>query len=78
LPDTEKPLPDMTGPRLVYFAAGRTLLSWVRMALGLMAFGFEYYELPERRSTSSLVWRSRSIWSSRCESRSTSARSASP
>jgi putative membrane protein len=32
--------PDTTGPRLVYFAAERTLLSWVRAALGLMAFGF--------------------------------------
>ena len=28
------------GPRLVYFAAERTLLGWVRTALGLMAFGF--------------------------------------
>ena len=29
-----------TGPQLVYFAAERTLLGWVRTALGLMAFGF--------------------------------------
>lgn len=28
------------GSQLVYFAAERTLLSWVRTALGLMAFGF--------------------------------------
>ena len=40
MPDTDKPQPDMTGPRLVYFAAERTLLTWVRTALGLMAFGF--------------------------------------
>ena len=40
MPQTDKPQPDMTGPRLVYFAAERTLLSWVRVALGLMAFGF--------------------------------------
>lgn len=40
MPDTAKPQPDMTGPHLVYFAAERTLLSWVRAALGLMAFGF--------------------------------------
>jgi putative membrane protein len=33
-------LPDSTGSRLVYFAAERTLLGWVRTALGLMAFGF--------------------------------------
>ena len=29
-----------TGSQLVYFAAERTLFSWVRAALGLMIFGF--------------------------------------
>lgn len=29
-----------TGRRLVYFSAERTLMSWVRAALGLMALGF--------------------------------------
>jgi putative membrane protein len=33
-------LPDQAGARLVYFAAERTLLSWVQAALGLMVFGF--------------------------------------
>lgn len=33
-------LSDRTGARLVYFAAERTLLSWMRAALGLMIFGF--------------------------------------
>jgi putative membrane protein len=32
--------PQEAGQRLVYFAAERTLLGWVRTALGLMAFGF--------------------------------------
>ena len=32
--------PQEAGPKLVYFAAERTLLGWVRTALGLMAFGF--------------------------------------
>jgi putative membrane protein len=32
--------PQEAGPALVYFAAERTLLGWVRTALGLMAFGF--------------------------------------
>jgi putative membrane protein len=31
---------ETTGRRLVYFAAERTLLAWVRSALGLMALGF--------------------------------------
>jgi len=38
--NNDRPLSDKSGPRLVYFAAERTLLSWVRTALGLMAFGF--------------------------------------
>ena len=33
-------IPERTGSRLVYFAAERTLLSWMRAALGLMIFGF--------------------------------------
>ena len=32
--------PDQTGPRLVYFAAERTLLSWVRASLSLIVLGF--------------------------------------
>ncbi len=32
--------PETTGGRLVYFAAERTLMAWVRTALGLMALGF--------------------------------------
>ncbi len=32
--------PDETGKRLVYFAAERTLMAWIRSALGLMALGF--------------------------------------
>lgn len=40
MPHNDTPSSDMSGPRLVYFAAERTLLSWVRTALGLMAFGF--------------------------------------
>ena len=31
---------DTTGRRLVYFAAERTLMAWIRTALGLMALGF--------------------------------------
>ena len=31
---------ETSGDRLVYFAAERTLLSWVRVGLGLMALGF--------------------------------------
>ena len=31
---------ETTGRRLVYFAAERTLMAWVRSALGLMALGF--------------------------------------
>ncbi|BDV42991.1 hypothetical protein GURASL_19140 [Geotalea uraniireducens] len=31
---------EMNGRRLVYFAAERTLLTWVRIALTLMGFGF--------------------------------------
>jgi len=32
--------PQEAGQRLVYFAAERTLLGWIRTALALMAFGF--------------------------------------
>jgi putative membrane protein len=32
--------PETIGRRLVYFAAERTLMAWVRSALGLMALGF--------------------------------------
>lgn len=31
---------ETSGDRLVYFAAERTLLSWIRAGLGLMALGF--------------------------------------
>ena len=31
---------EVTGQRLVYFAAERTLMAWIRAALGLMALGF--------------------------------------
>lgn len=31
---------ETTGRRLVYFAAERTLMAWIRTALGLMALGF--------------------------------------
>ena len=31
---------DTSAQRLVYFAAERTLMAWVRTALGLMALGF--------------------------------------
>ena len=31
---------DETGRQLVYFAAERTLMAWVRTALSLMALGF--------------------------------------
>jgi putative membrane protein len=38
----QQPGPDQAeiGRRLVYFAAERTLMSWVRAALGLMGLGF--------------------------------------
>jgi putative membrane protein len=32
--------PETIGRRLVYFAAERTLMAWVRAALGMMALGF--------------------------------------
>jgi putative membrane protein len=32
--------PETSGRRLVYFAAERTLMAWIRSALGLMALGF--------------------------------------
>ena len=38
--DTDGPIANPTGPYLVYFAAERTLLAWIRAALGLMALGF--------------------------------------
>jgi putative membrane protein len=38
---TENPSsPETTEHRLVYFAAERTLMAWVRTALGVMALGF--------------------------------------
>jgi len=37
---TEQPDTQETGRRLVYFAAERTLMAWIRTALGLMALGF--------------------------------------
>ncbi|MEJ2362822.1 MAG: DUF202 domain-containing protein [Gammaproteobacteria bacterium] len=41
MPDNSPELEQLTNAhRLVYFAAERTLLSWVRAALGLMALGF--------------------------------------
>ena len=36
----ERSAQETTGRRLVYFAAERTLMAWVRTALGLMALGF--------------------------------------
>jgi len=39
--DQERDAEQLTNVRrLVYFAAGRTLMAWVRSALGLMALGF--------------------------------------
>ena len=32
--------PDVIGRRLVYYAAERTLMAWIRSSLGLMALGF--------------------------------------
>jgi putative membrane protein len=32
--------PEETGRRLVYFAAERTLMAWIRTSLGIMALGF--------------------------------------
>jgi len=36
----DRSAPETTGRRLVYFAAERTLMAWIRTALGLMALGF--------------------------------------
>ena len=36
----DKPTSEETGRRLIYFAAERTLMAWVRTALGIMALGF--------------------------------------
>jgi putative membrane protein len=36
----EESSPETSGRRLVYFAAERTLMAWIRSALGLMALGF--------------------------------------
>jgi putative membrane protein len=38
--DDDSSDPVTTGRRLVYFAAERTLMAWIRSALGLMALGF--------------------------------------
>ena len=37
---SNSPDQETVGRRLVYFAAERTLMSWIRAALGLMALGF--------------------------------------
>ena len=37
---TEPSDPETNARRLVYFAAERTLMAWIRSALGLMALGF--------------------------------------
>ncbi len=38
--DNDGPIANRTGQYLVYFAAERTLMAWIRAALGLMALGF--------------------------------------
>lgn len=38
--DKDGPTANPTGQYLVYFAAERTLMAWIRAALGLMALGF--------------------------------------
>jgi inner membrane protein YidH len=38
--DSDGSAADRTGQYLVYFASERTLLAWIRAALGLMALGF--------------------------------------
>jgi len=39
-PDEALPTANPVGQYLVYFAAERTLMAWIRAALGLMALGF--------------------------------------
>jgi putative membrane protein len=39
-PEDKRPRKETSGDRLVYFAAERTLLSWIRVSLGFMALGF--------------------------------------
>ncbi len=39
-PDEHLPTANPVGQYLVYFAAERTLMAWIRAALGLMALGF--------------------------------------
>ena len=39
-PDPELPVAERAGRHLVYFAAERTLMAWIRAALALMALGF--------------------------------------
>lgn len=39
-PDKDGARSNRTGQYLVYFAAERTLMAWIRAALGLMALGF--------------------------------------
>jgi len=39
-PEDKQPRKETSGDRLVYFAAERTLLSWIRVSLGFMALGF--------------------------------------
>jgi len=39
-PDEPLPTANPVGQYLVYFAAERTLMAWIRAALGLMALGF--------------------------------------
>jgi len=45
---------ETTGRRLIYFAAERTLMAWIRVALGLMALGFviDRFDLVVRQMTS--------------------------
>jgi putative membrane protein len=38
--EDKRPRKETSGDRLVYFAAERTLLSWIRISLGFMALGF--------------------------------------
>jgi len=40
MPVDNKDNSEETGRRLVYFAAERTLMAWIRTSLGLMALGF--------------------------------------
>lgn len=54
--EEEESKPETTGRRLVYFAAERTLMAWIRASLGLMALGFviDRFQLVLRQLTSQL------------------------